>query len=324
MTNNPLVSIVVVVYNTEKYLNDCMDSVVNQTYNNLEIICVDDCSTDNSLKILESYALKDSRIKIITNEKNSGSGITRNKGIDAAHGKYILFVDSDDWIDLTLCEMGIEAAKKNNSDMIFYSYYDVNEDKKIKKNGCPNLNQLENFDDSSRRALLIPPMTPWCRFWSLEFLSREKIRFTIHRRGQDQLPPWLGALLCEQVSIVDESLYYHRTNPGQITKSGDERSLSIIDVCQNLKDELVKRNLFDRFEDDFWIYKFSVIIQIYYTSNKLVKKMLLQKINLSVEEKKMILFTIRPLRKRLLFCPLLGGGFRLIGWIAFRIFKLFH
>lgn len=322
--DNPLISIVVVVYNTEKYLNDCMDSVVNQTYQNLEIICVNDCSTDDSLKILEEYASKDSRIKIITNERNSGSGITRNVGIDAAHGEYILFIDSDDWIDLTLCEKGMQLAKKEKPDMIFYSFYEVNGDKKIEKNVCPNLNKLEISDDSSRRALLRPLKVPWCRLWSLRFLSKEKIRFSVHRRGQDQLPPWLGALLCERVSLVNEPLYYHRANPGQITKSGDERSLCIIDVVDNIKEELIKRNLFDRFENDFWIYKFSVIFQVYHTSNKLTKKKLLQKLNLSWEERKMILFKIRPLRKRLLVCPLLGGGFRILGAVAFRLFKIFH
>jgi len=102
--NLPLLTIAVAVYNTEKYLRECLDSVVDQTYRNLEIICVNDCSTDNSLEILEEYATKDKRIKIIINEKNLGLGVTRNVGMEAAHGEYILFIDSDDWLDLTTCE----------------------------------------------------------------------------------------------------------------------------------------------------------------------------------------------------------------------------
>ena len=125
-----LITIAVAVYNAEKYLRDCMDSVVNQTYQNLEIICVNDCSTDKSLEILEEYAAKDRRIKIITNSQNSGLGVTRNVGIDAAHGEYVLFIDSDDWLDLTACEKLLSKAKENNSDIVFFSAYLVNGDEK--------------------------------------------------------------------------------------------------------------------------------------------------------------------------------------------------
>jgi len=94
--DSSLITIAVVVYNTEKFLKDCMDSVVNQTYQNLEIICVNDCSTDKSLEILEEYAAKDKQIKIITNEKNCGLRGTTQRGDRAAHGEYIFFIDSDD------------------------------------------------------------------------------------------------------------------------------------------------------------------------------------------------------------------------------------
>lgn len=110
MRLQPLVTVAIAVYNAEKYLKDCMESVVNQTYGNLEIICVNDASADGSLEILESYALQDSRIKIITNSKNSGLGVTRNVGMDAAQGEYILFIDSDDWLDLIACEKLIIRA----------------------------------------------------------------------------------------------------------------------------------------------------------------------------------------------------------------------
>ena len=92
------VSVIIPLYNVENYLKQCLDSVVNQTLKEIEIICINDGSTDNSKQILEDYARKDDRIKII-NRKNSGQGVARNVGIKYAKGEYIGFVDSDDWVD---------------------------------------------------------------------------------------------------------------------------------------------------------------------------------------------------------------------------------
>lgn len=89
---------IIPIYNTGKYLPKCLDSILNQTFNQIEILCIDDGSTDNSLQILEEYSNKDSRIKIFSNNHN-GAGAARNTGLDNAKGKYISFIDSDDWID---------------------------------------------------------------------------------------------------------------------------------------------------------------------------------------------------------------------------------
>ena len=100
MNEQPKISVIVPVYNTEKYLAACLDSLVNQTLKEIEIICVDDGSTDSSLKILREYEAKDSRLKVITQE-NKYAGVPRNTGIDAAAGKYVYFADSDDYCDLS-------------------------------------------------------------------------------------------------------------------------------------------------------------------------------------------------------------------------------
>ena len=93
----PKVSVIIPVYNTEKYLKKCLDSVCNQTLSDIEIICIDDCSTDNSLNILKEYTLKDNRIKLIEFKENKGAAVARNTGIDEAKGEYIGFIDSDDY-----------------------------------------------------------------------------------------------------------------------------------------------------------------------------------------------------------------------------------
>jgi glycosyltransferase involved in cell wall biosynthesis len=115
------ISIVIPVYNVEPYLPKCLDSIVGQTYKDLEIICVDDETPDNSVQIIKDYADKDSRIKLIS-QKNQGLSGARNTGIDAASGKYIVFVDSDDWIEPETCSTAVEQLEKNNADICMWGY----------------------------------------------------------------------------------------------------------------------------------------------------------------------------------------------------------
>ena len=112
-----LISIIIPVYNTEKYLRECMDSVVNQAYKELEIICINDGSTDKSLEILKEYRDKDDRIKII-NTANKGASFARNLGIQESNGEFIVFIDSDDCINLDFCKNSLENQRKTNSDIV--------------------------------------------------------------------------------------------------------------------------------------------------------------------------------------------------------------
>lgn len=114
--NNVLLSVIVPVYNVEQYLSKCLDSLINQTIEDIEIICVNDGSTDNSLEILTNYAQKDKRIKVL-NQTNKGQSAARNLAISTAAGEYLGFVDSDDWVDLDFFEKLYNAAKKYDADI---------------------------------------------------------------------------------------------------------------------------------------------------------------------------------------------------------------
>ena len=116
-----LISIIVPVYNVENYLNECINSLVSQTYSNIEIICVNDGSTDRSGAILNECAKEDKRIRII-NQSNRGLSAARNAGIHVALGKYMMFVDSDDWIDKETCENALFTAEKYKADVVFWCY----------------------------------------------------------------------------------------------------------------------------------------------------------------------------------------------------------
>src|SRR5699024_1141358 len=116
------VSIIVPIYNSENYLKYCLETIVNQTYNNLEILLINDGSLDNSLDICKEFEQKDNRIKLF-NIPNSGVSVARNIGIDNATGEFITFVDSDDWMELNAIEFGVDKAKKTNADVIIWSYF---------------------------------------------------------------------------------------------------------------------------------------------------------------------------------------------------------
>lgn len=128
-----MISIIVPVYNAEKYLEICLDSLVSQTYTDIEIVCVDDGSKDNSAAILHDYSQMDSRIKIIK-QKNSGASVARNTGLDNCTGDYIMFVDSDDWIEPDTCQTALAALTENNADVVMWDYIRELSDKSVPKN----------------------------------------------------------------------------------------------------------------------------------------------------------------------------------------------
>ena len=142
----PLVSIIVPIYNVEPYLKKCIDSIINQTLTNIEIILVNDGSTDNCGKIIDEYAKKDNRI-IALHKENGGQASARNMGLDIASGKYIGFVDSDDLIDKEMYKVLYDEAEKNIADLVICDFKKVNENYKIKKDSVfqeKNIEILKN------------------------------------------------------------------------------------------------------------------------------------------------------------------------------------
>ena len=137
--SNPLISVIIPVYNVGKYLGKCLDSVINQTYRNLEIIIINDGSTDNSLEVATKYKNKDNRITLITQENKGLSG-ARNTGLDLASGDYIFFIDSDDYIKLNTLELFLNKLKENDYKMVISRHGHV-----IKGEVHPNTKSYANF-----------------------------------------------------------------------------------------------------------------------------------------------------------------------------------
>ena len=121
--NSVKVSIIIPVYNVEKYISQCLDSAINQSLKDIEIIIVDDCGSDNSMDIAKEYAKNDNRIKIIKNSQNQGPFTSRNNAVLAANGEYLVFLDSDDFLDLRACEIAYNATKDGYYDIIKFNAY---------------------------------------------------------------------------------------------------------------------------------------------------------------------------------------------------------
>ncbi|MDR2645518.1 MAG: glycosyltransferase [Endomicrobium sp.] len=208
MTSAPKISVIIPVYNTEKYLRQCLDSVVNQTLKDIEIICINDGSTDNSLQILNEYANKDNRIVVI-NSTNEGAGASRNKGMKISHGKYVGFVDSDDWIDLNFYEELLDTAAKHNAYLVRTSYYyehpnyqekekflsGLFERKKLKKES-PYLNVNEHT------------VVVWNAIYKQSYLIKNDIYFN-NSHSQNDIFWTAKATYFSKKSIGIDKIYYH-------------------------------------------------------------------------------------------------------------------
>ena len=135
---NIKVSVIIPVYNVEQYLRQCLDSVINQTFKDIEIIIVNDCSPDNSLQIIKQYQQKDSRIVLVDLPENTGVGNARNEGIKLAKGKYITFIDPDDWAAKNFIDVLYNSIEKYNTDFVSVSYVKMSNykvaSKKLKSN----------------------------------------------------------------------------------------------------------------------------------------------------------------------------------------------
>ena len=168
----PKISVIVPVYNVEKYLKQCLDSIVNQTYKNLEIIIVNDGTKDNSMKIVENY-LQDNRIKVI-NKENGGLASARNSGLEKVTGKYISFIDSDDWIELNMYEELVSQI--NDEDILIYRYFSY-DDKKKKIVGKKKIDFYSQNKLEDKYLYVELPCCCWSKLYKKEYLEKNNFKF---------------------------------------------------------------------------------------------------------------------------------------------------
>lgn len=217
------ISVVVPVYNVEKYLKECIDSIINQTLEDIEIICVNDGSTDSSLEILNDYAKKDSRI-IVINKSNSGYGHTMNMGLNAATGEYVGIIESDDFADKNMFEDLYKLAKEYDADIVkgdWYNYWSKNKFAR-KNNRISSAKALKLTNSKQDKSLLRINPSVWSAIYKKEFLNKYNIRFleTPGASYQDLAFSFKIFALAEKVILTDKAyLYYRQDNMNSSVKS---------------------------------------------------------------------------------------------------------
>lgn len=224
-----LISIIIPVFNVEKYLNRCVESIVKQTYKNLEIILVDDGSPDNSPKLCDEWARKDSRIKVIHKE-NGGVSSARNVGIQNALGDYIAFVDSDDWIDEAMCEKVVEHAIKTNADMVFFKFRRVYENGKVFENKEVALESVKRKDIkvfftscTDKNGNYLDVMGSACRILFKKNIAQSCLFSEKLKHGEDLFFVLNCLEKANKVEVLDEVLYNYYYNDQSVTTK----------VCEN-------------------------------------------------------------------------------------------
>ena len=262
--NGGKISFVVPVYNVERYLQQCLDSLVNQTYKNIEIICVNDGSSDNSGQILQKFAEIDSRVKII-NTENLGVSIARNKGIEAASGDYIAFIDSDDWCepdylekmykniisfntDFSTCAVALyDEAQNVFFDEVYYSLQDLRS----------YMQRPLNFDDVKNILFRFPVMV-WAKLIRTQLLKENNIRFCDKVYFEDKAFFFDLVLNSQNFSFVLEELYVYRVNrEGSAVYSRSEKYLDFIKHYSYIKSLLHKTMKYAIVKDLFWEHVWS-------------------------------------------------------------------
>ena len=216
----PKITVIVPCYNVEKYVIQCLETLVNQTFKNIEIICIDDGSTDCTNEILSRFCQHDKRIKIVT-QQNSGVSVARNKGLMLAKGEYISFIDSDDWVDKNYFENLLSAIERNNCDIAAATI--IRKRKYFQKNRVHYTKEI--VYKTLQEKINICKIPQCCYIWN-KLYKKELIGGTIFKEGvlfEDVL--WLPQIIkkARNIVTVPNTQYYYRVTKGSIVKTTSKR-----------------------------------------------------------------------------------------------------
>lgn len=231
MNNKNDISIIVPIYNAEKYLNRCIDSLINQTKKELEIILINDGSTDGSENIIKEY--NDKRIKYFKN-KNQGIGKTRNFGLKKATGKYIMFCDSDDYYELNMCELMYNKAKQENLDLVICDFYKEYDNRKQEEEKQPS---FSNTNLKEKPALIRTiNLAPWNKIYKKELIINNDLYFEENLKYEDT--PFVAKALdsAKKIGKIDKCLNHYLIHDNSETTIRDRRCFDIfkiLDIIRN-------------------------------------------------------------------------------------------
>lgn len=255
------ISVIVPVYNDEKYIKKCLNTITNQTLKDIEIICVDDGSTDNSPQILQEFAQNDNRIKVVV-QKNKGAGAARNKGFEFAKGDYVIFFDSDDYMSLNCLEILYNTALKNNSDVtVCRSFlFEENNIETVQKN-CYSLKSnllggKKSFtpQEISKYIFQFSVGWAWDKLYKRDFIKKNKLKFQNLRHSNDAYFTLMSLVYAELISYTDEYLIFHREHNNSLAHTRTKAPLCFYYALTAIMRALKKKGLYKIYEQSFVNY----------------------------------------------------------------------
>ena len=256
----PKISVIIPCYNVENYIGECLDSVINQTFEDVEILCINDGSTDNTLNILETYGERDSRIEIFS-QKNQGLSASRNLGLEKAKGKYIFFLDSDDYIELNALEELFNLAEEKSLDLILYKLRNFDDETKEWEYGTyytmPFLKEMVgdnifNYKDIGYKTLKLSVTAPGKLF---KYDIIQDLRFPVGLIFEDN-PFFIETMFkAERVFFLDEFFYNRRVRQDSITNSSTEKFSDFVDITTLLLEIVKKYDYYDECKKEIYFLK---------------------------------------------------------------------
>jgi len=284
LSNTPKISIIIPVYNAAEYLRECIDSVVSQSYENLEIICIDDGSTDNSISIIEEYVKADDRVKLIK-QKNLGAAYARNAGVQIASGEYISYIDADDFISQGLYEEFIRVLNSLNRDIDIFIFNAAYFDSVAKKNisncfvdlSCWNNHSSELSIHTFRdcRNIFTKNVAVWNKIYRKTFLTENNINFPDGMKYEDVYYYTVTMIKANSI-VIDDKLFYNYRDMSSVGSASNEKSKRVLDIFDAIKiaeDVIYKENLFEYFKYALFQFKCNMwFIHYQYCPLKLQKK----------------------------------------------------
>lgn len=284
------VSVIIPVYNAAAYLPQCLDSICNQTLQNIEIICVDDGSTDNSLEILEIYAEKDSRFQLLQ-QKNTGAGTARNTGLNFARGKYLSFLDADDFFELDMLEKAYLQCEKGGVDFCVFraDQYDQKNNIYVKIPWTIKRRYLPvqcPFTAEEIYSYIFQIFNGWAwdKLYRKEFIEKNNLKFQELRTTNDAFFVFMANVLAEKITIGQEVLAHHRVNVKTSLSVTREKSWECcLQAVFAIREELIRRNLYEKVEQSFVNWTIHFLLWNIYTLDKKTKAYLMDAIQQKCE-----------------------------------------
>lgn len=249
------VSVVIPIYNVEEFLDECLTGIVNQTLSDIEIICINDGSTDNSLEILNKYANDDDRI-IILNQENKGHAVACNRGIDLAKGEYLYLMDSDDMLKTSALEELYDYAKKKSADFVLFQSNNYSQDEDVYYNSAIySMDNVADFigdsvvDYNDLGDLIFEiPVTPWSKLYDLNFINKINVRFPEGLIFDDNIFFWDVLFNATRIAFYRKYFFTRRWYSYSSTTAGDLRFIDAIEINNLMLNRFEKYGLLEKYK----------------------------------------------------------------------------